>query len=412
MFGHVVCVGLLYATFCLAYSRKDAGLLVAGCVIGFVLNSLVPVGPVVWFTYFGFAATAGLCWLCKARTRRFAAIACGIPLGVYGIAFAEFYPQHREVVQLRAEYPVESMATRLSHEDGKRSAVTPVQPHLHGEETLSPRIAGEVQRFEEELSKTMGAAGHLRERSLRRLYWTHSHVVQEFVQSQGFGIRRGIRVPAQHRYIDLPELPVVPYPSPAEAIDTASLDQVGQGDEPAAAAPNAILETPADLALRDFHETSAAGFSNPAGFGFVVDREHVLGFQSHGFRELPQVHGPDNRREPWQITSIELVSLLKHEPAAAYITKSLPRMDEIIDAPTRPLDSFETQSLEKLRAGDEIVVEREQDELRMFGSLRAARQCSQCHSSNRGDLLGAFTYRLRREGTLRRQPAQSAKPVL
>ena len=31
---------------------------------------------------------------------------------------------------------------------------------------------------------------------------------------------------------------------------------------------------------------------------------------------------------------------------------------------------------------------------RMLGSLRAAKQCLDCHTASRGDLLGAFSYAL------------------
>jgi hypothetical protein len=36
----------------------------------------------------------------------------------------------------------------------------------------------------------------------------------------------------------------------------------------------------------------------------------------------------------------------------------------------------------------------------MLGSLRATKHCLQCHSGSRGSLLGAFSYRLRRDPSL------------
>ena len=52
------------------------------------------------------------------------------------------------------------------------------------------------------------------------------------------------------------------------------------------------------------------------------------------------------------------------------------------------LDDFESDALRRLRRGDELVVDERPDELRMLGSLRAAKQCIECHTVQRGDLLG------------------------
>jgi hypothetical protein len=91
---------------------------------------------------------------------------------------------------------------------------------------------------------------------------------------------------------------------------------------------------------------------------------------------------------------LELVSLLKHDPPAAYISENLPRMEDLREAPTRLLDEFEASALQKLRTGEELVVEVQPQEIHMVGALRALKQCTECHSVERGELLGAFTYRL------------------
>jgi hypothetical protein len=70
-------------------------------------------------------------------------------------------------------------------------------------------------------------------------------------------------------------------------------------------------------------------------------------------------------------------------------------MDELRNAPTRSLDSFESESLRALQAGEDLKVQHEKDAIRMLGSIRAAKQCLQCHEVERGDLLGAFSYKLR-----------------
>ena len=92
-----------------------------------------------------------------------------------------------------------------------------------------------------------------------------------------------------------------------------------------------------------------------------------------------------------------MVSLLKHDEPVTYVSNHLPRMDELRDAPTRPLSSFETNALACLRKGQDLQVESTADRIQVLGSIRAIRQCLACHEGQRGDLLGAFSYNLIRE---------------
>jgi hypothetical protein len=71
-------------------------------------------------------------------------------------------------------------------------------------------------------------------------------------------------------------------------------------------------------------------------------------------------------------------------------------MEELRDAPTRSLDPFEAEGLEALRGGKDLFVRGTDKQARMLGAIRATRQCLQCHGGDRGDLLGAFSYTLRR----------------
>ncbi|HEY8504829.1 MAG TPA: hypothetical protein VIL46_09620 [Gemmataceae bacterium] len=104
----------------------------------------------------------------------------------------------------------------------------------------------------------------------------------------------------------------------------------------------------------------------------------------------------------WELTSLQLVSLLKFDAPAVYVSPNMPRMDELRDAPVRALDDFERRALAELRWGEDLVAEASPQRFRMLGALRAARQCLDCHSAERGDLLGAFSYEFR--------PAPSASP--
>jgi hypothetical protein len=141
------------------------------------------------------------------------------------------------------------------------------------------------------------------------------------------------------------------------------------------------------------HEDNAIAFLNPLDFGYVKDREHVAGFRPHQFGRKPDAP------KRWQVERLELVGLLKYDEPVVYLSDYLPKMDELRDAPTRPLDAFEQEALTALRGGEDLMVRDGSDRMRMLGSLRAAKQCLRCHQVERGDLLGAFSYRLAREAT-------------
>jgi len=78
----------------------------------------------------------------------------------------------------------------------------------------------------------------------------------------------------------------------------------------------------------------------------------------------------------------------------AYVSKNLPQMDELRDAQTRPLDDFEQHALDRLRSDEDLVIDDAPNRIRMVGSLRAGKDCLECHSVRRGELLGAFSYEL------------------
>ena len=129
----------------------------------------------------------------------------------------------------------------------------------------------------------------------------------------------------------------------------------------------------------------------PAGSGYVKDRRHVAGFLPHGFSKVPEP------KEHWVVENIDLVSLLLHPQPLAYVSADLPRMDELREAPTRELDAFEAAALGRLLGGETLTVGEAGDHLRMLGSIRAVEQCVKCHGGERGDLLGAFSYTLRKD---------------
>jgi hypothetical protein len=144
-----------------------------------------------------------------------------------------------------------------------------------------------------------------------------------------------------------------------------------------------------------YHSDGMSNFLYPRGFGFVQDRAHVAGFEPHGFRSDAY---PVGRVEnwSWRIQHIQLVGILSHETPVVYLTDQLPSMEQVRQGKTRPLDLFEEAALPALRDGEDLFLAGKGETVRMLGALRATKTCQQCHDAEVGDLLGAFSYTLRR----------------
>src|SRR5262249_3433289 len=208
---------------------------------------------------------------------------------------------------------------------------------------------------------------------------------------QGFGRARMMPGFVSEREIELPQVKPIPLPTdvdppygPEHDISRASADE-----------PDTAQPQPLNAQLPSLHETGVSDFVDPDRIGYVKDRDHVAGFQSHRFTKIPQRFVPtDQQPASWKVVRLELVSLLKHDMPVAYVSKNLPQMDELRDALIRPLDPFEKQSLDRLRSDEDVLIDETPDRIRMVGSLRAAKSCLECHAVRRGELLGALTYEL------------------
>ena len=53
-----------------------------------------------------------------------------------------------------------------------------------------------------------------------------------------------------------------------------------------------------------------------------------------------------------------------------------------------------TMALEAARAGEDLVAITTGPKVRLLGAVRNMSACVECHGGKRGDLLGAFSYRL------------------
>ena len=71
------------------------------------------------------------------------------------------------------------------------------------------------------------------------------------------------------------------------------------------------------------HDAGTLDFVNPVGFGFMKDRRHVAGFQSHAFSEVP------DSTPRWCVERLDLIGLLLHPEPVAYVSDKLPAMDEL-----------------------------------------------------------------------------------
>lgn len=333
-------------------------------------------------------AIAFVCLAAGARTATFvmwsagAAVLITLSLGAM---------DHRKWADVRRQYPLESLAERLAYENDRAASTLP-EFKSHSSNASEPHIETLLDVLEQDVWQSYGHGRTV------TLAYAHATQVRQFINSQGFGVGRGVR--PSPSYVTIaekewsPDAVKRPAPPPSAASESAQrmLSAMAEHEQKA-------------LKLLPLHRESLVDFANAKGFGWVKDLRQVAGFRPHRFSELPNLK-PASRdvAERWRTTRVDLVSLLKHEQPMAYVSSRLPKMDELRDAPVRPLDAFEQEGLSKLRQGDELVVRAALNRIRMLGPIPALRQCLECHQARRGELLGAFSYEF-----LRDPPIESGK---
>lgn len=294
----------------------------------------------------------------RARVPTFLPFSIGSLAIAYAFGFLIAIQEDHKFDDLRSQYPLESMEERVREPEPAPALAAPSVDRL--------------AKLERELQSESNS---LRTSMLRRL---HDQSVEKFVNSPGFGVTRMIR-PSENwlRPRDRGE-PGVQSGWPSTDPSELSISASDESD------------------LFGLHEALTLDFVNAAGFGYVKDRRHVAGFLPHGFGYEREV------KTTWEAGRIELVGLLLHSEPVVYVSSRRPVMQELRDGPTRPLDAFEMKALASIRSGNDLVPASAGDGLRMVGAIRSARQCVECHGGQRGDLLGAFSYMLRR-GEAKRQ---------
>jgi hypothetical protein len=348
------------------YRGKQPG--IANVLIGAI--SLVIGWPCLHFPslslqYLLLAALFGAKCYWKFSQRAYTVAACVISVVVYCVVS---WGMWTDITKLRAKFPYESMETRLV---SPRKDATPRRPLVSevALDALEQRVDSDGGFYRDYRQRTREFRdGHFQE--------LHERAVLAFINSPGFGIGR---FPTLERFLErLPSEETIL----AQPTATPPRDNSYQSD-------NVVTPEP-EWPFQEFHNASVADFVYLEGFGYFKDRRHVAGFRPHQFRSVP------NPQAQWRLASLHLIGLVLHHPPAVYVSDSLPRMDLLQKAKLRPLDAFESAGLAELKAGKHVYIREEVDRLRMLGAVRATKQCLDCHGCERGDLLGAFSYVIRR----------------
>lgn len=370
IFLGVLAIGLVLLFNILASSRFGMkAVLTASVLLSF---PMMFVFGVCWLQCVATFFLSIVCLLFKIRPKTFQV--CSIVALLVNFAWATWIGVSSllEIQTLRRKYPIESLAERLAYESQPASRVN------------SAEMAPTESEFDPDVWQRMkdlrySERGNVRRSSLNTL---HEAYRDDFVVAQGFGLVRMLR--PREKYIALPDYQPILLPRALSHSERFSKTTIADARE--------LVENHF-LGLQDFLEVER--------MGSIQDRQHVAGFQSHGFTKMPSFAiksaGAANPKpvseSVWELSQLQLISLLKHEEPAAYVSPNLPQLDALQNVRTRPLNLFEQTALQRLRRQTDVVIDDGDKKIKMFGSLRATEQCLKCHSVRVGDLLGAFSYR-------------------
>lgn len=300
----------------------------------------------------------------------------------------------RQRERLREQYPIFSLEERLAYEHQRAetifaSIVRSVAPQSG---YSSVEVAPDVEERLSKLEETIGT------------HWLESvHSEEDLAEGEVplFGMLRMPYVfetlPVRQPELLTDEASYIHLDGYAAKVE-ATEEQLASRQE-----PQNFLEVNAAWNRGDtyleLHEQGRRQFLSPDRFGYVASRKVAAGFRPHSISQMIETGVRDLGQE-WQIVRLDLVSLLKFDAPRVYVSDYLPDMNALGDVETRPLDDFEVSALPQLASQNDVIIKELNGEIRMLGSLRAAKQCLDCHDVDRGELLGAFSYRLcRTDGT-------------
>ena len=342
---------------------RTAALLAVICLGGFCT---LPFGSLVVLYSAGLLLLATLIYaVVRVRsTRARYGIAMICVSAAFVLAYSYGNADFNRVIALQNQFPIESFENRLAYE-GQR-------PSIGASITMPPALNVKLSEDEQIFQQRGWRMEHLR--------LIHDREHEQFVRAAGFGIRR--MGPPSRESIEMPPLRDIEFAKASPDDERNTWNDWRNG----------ALVT-ADSPIEKAHDASRIDFLDAEGYGNILaPRTKVAGFVPHAFHHHPLEYAKE--RPKWSINRVELVSLLKFDEPRVYVLDHLPRMDQLSSdtAPTRELNEFEASALEKLRSEEDLVVQSDGDEYQMLGSLRAAKQCLDCHNVQRGELLGAFSY--------------------
>ena len=278
-------------------------------------------------------------------------------------------PELYWLARLRQEFPLESLAERLDYEQASFAVRNvSIQPGLSS--AVERRLAEFEQRDE---------SGRRR----RTLEFLHRRYRDDFILATGFGPGRMMGIYRDAIVVqDLGSVPLADR-SARQPDSNASAPPAGQAAEQV---------FPRRPRLADLHDAGLRDLLDPGRFGYVQDKQHVAGFEAHRFTQMPKPAADPDRR--WELARLELIGLLKYDRPKAYVLEFLPRLDELGEAATRDVSEFEAAALERLKTQEDLVIDEAPERIRMVGSLRAGKDCLECHSVRRGELIGALSYEI------------------
>ncbi len=394
-------IQLVAAAIVLAVAKRQLG---SGLAVGFFVALLgffcvpaalmfVSVAALSQAALLAFIVT--ICIWRKAGGVVFLGWALAATLIVFG---ATGFSGQRSWSALKERYPFESISERLAYEAKAvpRATVARQTDPLLATPVLPDAALDRLDEQEQDRHRSWWIR---RDDSLRIV---HGSFIEQFIASPGFGVSR-MPLPspysiefaeegrdALHRVERRPDIEGSPEPGATETFSDRE---------------KLLPSSTFNGLLGTLHDESRQDFLDSDTFGYMRDRSHVAGFIPHAFegRRLPQLRPAESARR-WLTVRVELVSTLKHPRPMVYASDHLPNMSELRSVQVRELDAFEQRALGLLIAGEDLVSDAQPDQIRALGSLRAIKQCLECHEVERGALLGAFSYEFLHDPPLRRLP--------
>ena len=310
-----------------------------------------------------------------ARTALFVSLTLTLLSFFIGLTFG--FSDYMELVESRKQFQPTRLESRLAYE--KRSSIKQADSSKH------------IEKWSE--FESVYAAYHndsryysSRRSSLKRL---HNRSVESFVKSMGFGVGR-MMMPY---WFDLNPDPLILDNLPIRSFSNELIERQEILLPPVWVQP--AQEFNKDM--RGFHFANKAEFLLPEANGVELREGEWIGFTPHAFH-WPRGFVELDEESLGSLVQLQLISLIKYDPPQAYVLDHLPRMDHLSKAgvKTRDLNDFELSALEELKDGEILVADVSADQVQALGAIVTVDSCQECHATQRGHLLGAFSYRFQK----------------